>query len=111
MQKESANPASSLGALSAFARRDQLETPETYLSALKDAIEVLPLQGVLLHLQDIPIIIVPDIHARREMLITLLRAQFIEGSFAGQRVFDLLEQGCMNVVCVGGIVHSEERSH
>jgi hypothetical protein len=111
MQKESANPASRLGTLSAFARRNQLELPETYLAALNAATDVLSSQGSLLHLHDLPTIIVPDIHARREMLIAILRAQFVVGPFSGQQVFELLEQGHINVVCVGDIVHSEERYH
>jgi hypothetical protein len=105
------NPASSLKALSAFASRDSLETPETYMAALDAAINIFPKNSSLLYLQDLPTVIVPDLHARREMLIAILGTHFIEGSFSGRSIFELLQQGLINVVCVGDIVHSEKRSN
>jgi len=105
------NPAHSLAILSAFAAKDQLEPLETYYAALETTIEALSQQENLPHLHDLPTIIVPDLHARRAMLIAILSTQLTEGPFAGKQVFELLQQGCLNVVCVGDIVHSEERSH
>ncbi len=110
-QNRPENPASTLEALSVFAQRDQLEPPETYRAALDAVREVLSQQGGLLHLPDLPTIVIPDLHARRAMLIALISAQLEEGPYAGRQVFELLQQGLINVVCVGDIVHSEERSH
>ncbi|HZO71504.1 MAG TPA: metallophosphoesterase [Ktedonobacteraceae bacterium] len=109
--KPSENPASTFEALSAFAGRDQLEPPETYREALEAVVEVLPQPGSLLHLPDLPTLIIPDLHARREMLLAVLKMHIAEGSLAGEQVFALLERGHINVVCLGDIVHSEERSH
>jgi Calcineurin-like phosphoesterase len=111
IQHPSENPASTLEALSAFARRDQLEPPRTYRRAIEEVVEVLSRQGSLPHLHDLPTIIIPDLHARRTMLTDILRAQIVGGPSASGQVFELLQQGRINVVCVGDIVHSEERSN
>ena len=105
------NPAQALEALNEFSRRDQLESPETYRAAIEAVIDVLAAQGSLVHLQDLPTIVIPDLHARRGMLIAILSTQIVEGALRGMRVFELLRQGLVNVVCVGDIVHSEERSN
>src|SRR5215472_1496878 len=110
-QNRPENPASTLEALSIFAQRDQLEPPETYRAALDAVVNMLSQQGGLLHLPDLPTIIIPDLHARRAMLIALFSTQIEEGPYAGGRVFDLLQQELINVVCVGDIVHSEERTN
>lgn len=107
----SENPASTLEALSAFARRDQLELPITYRRAIEAVVDVLSQQGALLRLHDLPTLIIPDLHARRTMLMAILTAQIVEGPTASRQVFELLQQGRINVVCVGDIVHSEERSN
>jgi len=99
----SEHPARTLETLHAFANRDQLELPETYLAALKATVNVLSKSGSLLHLS--------DLHARRGMLMDILSAQLVEGPFPEKQVFELLQQGRINVVCVGDIVHSEERSN
>ncbi|HLI68405.1 MAG TPA: metallophosphoesterase [Ktedonobacteraceae bacterium] len=108
-QNSKESPASTLEALSEFAERDQLEPPETYKAALAAALALLSQEDGLLQLPDLPTIIIPDLHARRLMLIAILGAQLAEGPHAGRRIFDLLQQGLINVVCVGDIVHSEER--
>ena len=66
-QNRPENLASTLEALSVYAQRDQLEPPETYRAALDVVVNVLSQQGGLLHL--------PDLHARRAMLIALFSAQ------------------------------------
>ncbi|HEU5380596.1 MAG TPA: hypothetical protein VFV38_34665 [Ktedonobacteraceae bacterium] len=104
------NPASALTTLSEFASREQLEEPETYGAALAAVSAILSEQGGLVQLRDLPTIIIPDLHARRAMLIAILRAQLTDGPYTGRQVFELLQQGLLNVVCVGDIVHSEERS-
>lgn len=110
-QHSSENPASTLEALSNFARHDQLEALETYQTALAGAVEVLSKSGRLLYLADLPTVIIPDLHARRELLLAVLKTQLAEGSCAGRQIFELLRQGRVNVVCVGDIMHSEDRSH
>lgn len=103
------NPAQSFDRLSAFAAREELESPEIYRNALEAASEVLTRQGGLVHLPDAPTIVIPDLHARREMLIAILDAQIAEGHLAGRQVFELLQERRINVICVGDIVHSEDR--
>ncbi len=110
-QNVAENPASSLEALSDFARRDQLELPGTYQAAIEAVVDVLSQQGTLPRLPDLPTIIIPDLHARRTMLIDILNAQVGESSSTGEKVFELLQRGRINVVCVGDIVHSEEASN
>ena len=60
-QNVSENPARTLEELSNFARRDQLESVETYRAALEAVVEVLPQPGSLLHLPDLPTLIVPEL--------------------------------------------------
>lgn len=111
IQNPSENPARTLEALGAFARRDQLELPDTYRAAIESVVDVLSEQGTLPRLPDLPTIIIPDLHARRTMLLDILSAQVGEHSSTGGQVFELLQRGRINVVCVGDIVHSEERSN
>lgn len=103
------NPAHSLATLCEFATREQLEEPTTYLAALHAALAILSAQDGLIQLPDLPTIILPDLHARRALLIAVLRTQLADGPYAGRQVFELLQQGLLNVVCVGDIVHSENR--
>ena len=61
------------------------------------------LPGGIIHLyQDIPTIIVPDIHARLELIASLANLRTAEKSF-----FQLMEDKEMQVVCVGDGFHSE----
>lgn len=110
MQQIQDNPAQSPATLTEFARRDSLEAPETYLEALEAVLEILTREGGLVQLPDVPGIILPDLHARREMLIEVLGTHIEEGPLAGEQIFELLQQGRINVVCVGDIPHSETRS-
>ena len=109
-QDKKENPAHSLSALHEFANRGQLEEVETYTSVLDDTLAVLSQGDGLIQLADIPTIVIPDLHARRPMLTAILGFCLHEGSHAEKPIFDLLQQGLINVVCVGDIVHSEERS-
>jgi Calcineurin-like phosphoesterase len=102
--------ATSLETLCEFANRDRLESPETYRAALESVLEVLKKEDGLLQLQDLPTIIIPDLHARRAMLIAILSHSIEDGPYQGQQIFELLQKGCINVLCVGDIVHSEERT-
>src|SRR5581483_4897193 len=104
------NPAHSLAALSAFARRDQLEELERYRTALDIVLAILSKSEGIVQLHDLPTVIIPDLHARREMLGAILGAQLADGPYAGEQVFHLLQRRLINVLCVGDIVHSETRS-
>lgn len=106
-QNRQENLASTLEMLSEFSQREQLETLETYQTALQSVAGVLHDQEGLIQLQDLPTIIIPDLHARRELLVAVLRTH---PNGAAQNVLELLQQGKINVVCVGDIVHSEKRS-
>lgn len=107
---EQENPAQSLATLCAFATREQLEDPALYLTAINAALAILSTQDGLIQLPDLPTIILPDLHARRALLIAVLQAQLTDGPYAGRQVFELLQQGLLNVMCIGDIVHSEERA-
>jgi hypothetical protein len=104
------NPAHSLATLCEFAAREQLEDPALYSAALDAVLAILSAQDGLVQLQDLPTIIIPDLHARRALLIAVLHTHLMDGPYADRQVFDLLQQGLLNVVCVGDIVHSEERA-
>src|SRR5215467_5974170 len=104
------NPARSLGELREFARRDCLELPETYRAAIDGALDVLHKEEGLIRLDPLPTIIIPDIHARRDMLIDILSSQLSDGLYKSNLIFELLQQKLINIVCIGDIVHSEERS-
>ncbi len=105
------NPARTLATFSEFARREKLEDLEAYYTALNDVLSLLSTQDGIVELPDLPTLILPDLHARRELLIAVLSTQLTDGPYAGRQVFDLLREELLNVVCVGDIVHSEERSH
>jgi hypothetical protein len=62
--------------------------------------------GLILLRQDIPSIIVPDIHARMELLLSVLEYQ----PYGQGRVLELLDAGELQVVCVGDGVHAEGRA-
>jgi Calcineurin-like phosphoesterase len=104
------NPARSLVTLREFASRDYLESPETYKAAIDGVLNVLSKEEGLIQVQDLPTIVIPDLHARRGMLLDTFSYQLEEGPHRGRQVFELLQQNLLNVVCVGDIVHSEERA-
>ncbi|HET8847146.1 MAG TPA: hypothetical protein VFN35_37140 [Ktedonobacteraceae bacterium] len=104
------NPARSLEALEEFAARTRLEAVETYRATLDATLALLSQTDGLLSLPALPTLIIPDLHARRELLIAILGTQLSDGPHEGQHVFELLQQGHINLVCVGDIVHSEKRA-
>jgi len=61
--------------------------------------------GIILLQQDIPTLVVPDLHGRSDYLPDLLRLKLTE-----KTVFDLLRAGRVQVVCVGDGMHSERRA-
>ncbi len=62
--------------------------------------------GLVLLNPGLPTIIVPDIHARMDFFLSVLRHEAEEGG----RVLDLLAEGRMQVVCLGDGVHAEGRA-
>lgn len=63
--------------------------------------------GGLLYLKtDIPTVVVPDLHARLELLLCLMRRRDGEGS----STIESLESGRVQVVCVGDGFHAEGRA-
>ena len=60
--------------------------------------------GLVLLKQDLPTLIVPDLHGRYDYLPDLMHYQYKD-----ERVYDLLKKGALQVVCVGDGMHSERR--
>ncbi|MBU2512421.1 metallophosphoesterase [bacterium] len=60
--------------------------------------------GLVLLKQDIPTLIVPDIHGRSDYLPDLMHYRYKQ-----ERVYDHLKQGALQIVCVGDGMHSERR--
>ncbi len=92
--------------------------PSEYLAKVSSAIETLNNEnlsirpeasdgspGGILHLyHDIPTIIVPDIHARKQLMKALINIKTEEKSF-----FELMKNKELQVLCVGDGFHSELR--
>jgi len=91
--------------LLALSEKQELETCESYEASLNGAIEALKdTKGIIeLKNKNVPTIVISDLHARRDFLMEVLSQQDKDG----QSVFDLLEKGKINVVCLGDGMHSE----
>lgn len=63
------------------------------------------LSGGLIYLKQIPSLIVPDIHARIGFLPNILIKDF-----NGTTVLDALDNGDLQIICVGDALHGEKRS-
>lgn len=61
--------------------------------------------GLVLLKQDLPTLIVPDLHGRSDFLPDLLRF-----TYKGVVVYELLKQAKIQIVCVGDGMHSERRA-
>ncbi len=61
--------------------------------------------GIIVLRQDIPTLIVPDLHGRKDYLPDLLHFKYKR-----KRVFDLLKSGKIQIVCVGDGMHAERRA-
>jgi hypothetical protein len=65
------------------------------------------LPGGCLYLRhDLPTIIVPDLHARMDFFLSIM----LREDFPGVTTLDRLEQGSVQVVCVGDGFHAERRA-
>lgn len=60
--------------------------------------------GLVLLKQDLPTLIVPDLHGRSDYLPDLMHYKY-----KGRRVYELLKSGHIQIVCVGDGMHSERR--
>ncbi len=93
---------------------------EAYLETLLGVLEVLGSEpegvrpadpdwrpgGLVLLDQELPTIVVPDLHARMDFFLSVLAYQAEEG----RKTIDLLAEGRLQVVCLGDGVHSEGRA-
>jgi len=95
-----------LGQLADLANRDRLESKESYLHSLQAARSQLAQESGIVDLpRGVPTLVLSDIHARRDFLLTALQHEV-----NGEKVFDLLKQGRLNLVCVGDGMHAEGRA-
>jgi len=62
---------------------------------------------VVLKNQEVPTIVIPDMHARRDMLLTILNQV---DPASGKTNFELLKAGKLNIVSLGDGMHSEGRA-
>lgn len=90
-----------------YAQRMEYPTCESMESSLARVAEQLrDTKGIVeLEHQDLPTIIVPDLHARRDFLVDALGYQI-----DGKSVLELLQEGRINVVCLGDGMHAESRA-
>lgn len=95
-----------LSDLSALAQKQQLESKESYLSSMRAAQAQLDKESGIVDLpKGVPSLVLSDLHARRDFLMKAL-----EHEIDGVKVFDLLKQGKINLVCVGDGMHAEGRA-
>jgi hypothetical protein len=66
------------------------------------------------NLPELPLIAVPDLHARGYFLLNVLdfvpRKGFFDKSLEGKSVLEALELGAVRIVCVGDALHAEQRA-
>ena len=106
--------------LVSYRNADSLPTEEAFSVVVNDVISVLEsedssyrpsddeeMPGGLLDFKDsdIPVILVPDLHARPDFLLHLLKNGFGED---GETVLSALAKGHVMIVCVGDGVHTEQ---
>ncbi len=103
-EQKSSLDVKSISSIEAFAQNTGLETKGDYTQSLERAIEVLSRhQGIAtLEREDVPTIVISDIHARRDFLVNVLKH-----NIDGESVHEKLKRGEINIVCVGDGMHSE----
>lgn len=95
-----------LSDLSALATKDQLESKESYMGSISAAQAQLDKEKGIVDLpKGVPSLVLSDLHARRDFIMKAL-----EHEVDGVKVFDLLKQGKINLVCVGDGMHAEGRA-
>ena len=101
-----------------IARRSTLPEGDDYLSLLEEVTRVLDQEdpeyrprddknrpGGLIYLKDLPTIVIPDLHGRMDFILRVLN--YTPGEVP---VFQLLQRGQVQVVCVGDGFHGEARA-
>jgi hypothetical protein len=63
--------------------------------------------GLLLFTEEIPTVIVPDLHGRRDFFLGILEYPL----FPGKTLFDALGDGTARLLCLGDAFHAEGRAH
>ncbi len=92
--------------LTAMAQRGELDSREGLLESLRGATAAMESGTGIAELpKGVPTLVIPDIHARREFLVKVMEHQV-----DGEKVYDLLRQGKMNVLCLGDGMHAEGRA-
>ena len=61
--------------------------------------------GGLLRIKNLPAFIIPDLHGRVDFLLTLLAS-----SFKGNNIFNMLDKGEIQIICLGDAMHGERRA-
>lgn len=88
------------------AGKTALESEEVYTASLAGAQQALTGESGIVDLpRGVPTLVLSDLHARREFLLKAM-----EHKVDGQSVFDLLQAGKINVVCIGDGMHAEGRA-
>jgi hypothetical protein len=96
---------------------DSVQTIMNQLQAVKESIEnqdslIRPRDvenrpgGLLFLHQEIPLLVIPDLHARKDFLYSLMMKETDQGS-----VLKRLEEGSLQILCVGDGFHSERRAY
>ncbi|MBS2039008.1 FHA domain-containing protein [bacterium] len=95
-----------LSDLNALANKTELETKGSYMASISRAQAALSQESGIVDLpKGVPTLVLSDIHARRDFIMKAL-----EHEVDGVKVFDLLKQGKINLVCVGDGMHAEGRA-
>jgi hypothetical protein len=77
-----------------------------YLAPLRAAQRALSGQGLVELRRDLPTILIPDLHGRRDYLDAVLATR--DGA-TGKTYLELLRRGQVQVVCLGDLMHTEVR--
>jgi pSer/pThr/pTyr-binding forkhead associated (FHA) protein len=95
-----------LAGLKEFARKDSLESKSSLLSSIQSArAEQSKESGIVDLPKGVPTMVIPDIHAQRDYLTRALEHQV-----DGRPVLELLQEGKMNLLCLGDGMHGEGRA-
>lgn len=95
-----------LSMLQQQARRQDLDSEAVLLESLSGAAGLMSQTSGIVELpKGMPTLVIPDIHAQRDYLLKAL-----ELPIDGVKAFDLLQQGKLNLVCLGDGMHAEGRA-
>jgi hypothetical protein len=98
-------PNLTLADLKLRSNQTKLEDASYYLGRAKQATPAFVQAGGLVKVpDDVPTVLLPDLHAQRDYLV-----QALELKLNGISVYEGLKKGTLNVVCMGDAMHSEQR--